>query len=66
MQTILLDEQQSSIVSHSQAPVQVRDPTGKLLGQIVTTLAHNDQFDRDRWIEYWQEWYFEARRHAME
>lgn len=64
MQTILLNEKQSSIVSESRAPIPVRDPAGKLLGSIVTGPMEKSQFDRDRWIEYWQEWYIDVRRTA--
>jgi hypothetical protein len=64
MQTILLNEKQSSIVNESRAPIPVRDPAGKLLGSIVTGPVEKNQFDRDRWIEYWQEWYIDVRRTA--
>ena len=60
MQAILLDEEQSSVVSQSQESVPVRDPTGKVLGRIVTGNAPNGSFDKDHWIECWKEWYFET------
>lgn len=64
MQAILLNEKQSSLVSESRAPVPVRDPAGNVVGKIVTGRIEKSQFDKDRWIEYWQEWYFEARRNT--
>jgi hypothetical protein len=30
----------------------------------VTGPIGKNEFDRDRWIEYWQEWYIDVRRTA--
>ena len=60
MQALLLNDEQSSVVSQSQEPVQVWDPAGNLLGRVVTGEALNRSFDNDHWIECWKEWYFET------
>ncbi|HEX3656121.1 MAG TPA: hypothetical protein VHY91_11390 [Pirellulales bacterium] len=60
IQAILLNEEQSSVISQSREPVQVCDPAGKLLGRVITGAASSRSLDSDHWVECWKEWYFET------
>lgn len=60
MQSILLNEEQSSLISRSREPVQVRDFAGNLLGRVVTAPTSDRSVDIDHWVECWKEWYFET------
>jgi hypothetical protein len=60
MQAILLNEEQSSVVTQSREPVQVCDPAGNPLGQVVTGSTASRTVDTDLWVECWKEWYFET------
>lgn len=73
--TISLDPQQSSVVTQTGLPVQVRDPSGSVLGQIVPCLQQDGRARRpdndrssgeDRWIACWDEWYSESEDDELE
>ncbi len=66
MQAILLDEEQSTVVSQSQEPIPVRDHAGNLLGRIVTGEAPSRSFDKNYWVERWTEWYLETEESELE
>ncbi len=68
MYEIFLDDVQSSVVTASSGPVQVRDGAGQVVGQLVPNGQEmpNDEhysgragrLDPDHWVKCWNEWYF--------
>jgi hypothetical protein len=60
MYEILLDEQQHSVISQSPASVQVRGPSGALVGYLVPNGKPSSQNRADQWIDCWNEWYLET------
>ena len=56
MNAILLNEQQTTLFVRSRDSIQVRDPSGTLLGHIVPGNMAGGQFHKNSWIECWNDW----------
>lgn len=57
MQTIFLDDSQTSTVVQSHEAVEVRDPVGILLGHVMPNGVGNVSLKDDHWVACWNEWY---------
>ncbi len=61
MQSILLDEGQTSVIAGTRESIQVCDNSGTVLGHIVPTAAgFNYRFEWERWRQSWDHWCLEC------
>lgn len=57
MHAIILDDNQTSVLTESREAVELRDSVGMLLGHVVPQGVGNSNGDGDHWVECWNEWY---------